>query len=198
LSGAVLFAAKKWGSEEEQDMKTKRLVLFAGAAVIVAGGLIYSLGIYPPASSRDGQGAIGERQVYHADQPADASVTPGAAPVAMTANAAEMKNSQVSQLKNGQLVQMNGHMYQVNTGQLVALTNGGMYNVNGQMVQFNNGMFYLNGNMFQLNGNFVTLMNGGMYQLNGQMLQFSNGMLNRINSNMSQQTSNQLQYGIRQ
>src|SRR6516225_4069482 len=117
-------------------MNAKRLVLFGSVAVIVAGGLIYSLGIYPPASSRDGQGAIGERQVYRAEQPADASVTPGAAPVALTANVAQLKNSRISELKNGQLVQMNGQMYQANGGQLVALVTGQVYQVNGQLVRF--------------------------------------------------------------
>lgn len=179
-------------------MNAKKLVLFGGAAVILAGGLIYSLGIYPPASSRDGQGAIGQRQVYRAEQPADASVTPGSAPVAMTADAAKMKNSQISQLKNGQVVQMNGQLYQVNANQLVALTNGGMYKVDGQMVQFNNGMFYLNGNLYQLHDNLVTLMNGGMYKLNDQMFQLSDGFLSRMNSNMNQQMSDQLKVEMHQ
>ena len=68
-------------------MNTKKLALCAGAVVVVAGGLIYSLGIYPPASMRGGEGAIGKRDVYRAEQPADASVNPGAAPVAMQATA---------------------------------------------------------------------------------------------------------------
>ena len=66
-------------------MNIRRLALFAGAAVVIAGGLVYTLGIYPPASGRAGQGAIGERQVYRAQQPKDATVTPGTAPVAMQA-----------------------------------------------------------------------------------------------------------------
>jgi hypothetical protein len=180
-------------------MNAKKLALFGSAAVIVAGVLIYSLGIYPPASSRDGQGAIGQREVYHAPQPTDASVTPGSAPVAMTADTATMKKDPVSELKDGQVVKMNGQFYQVNAAQLVALANGVRYNVNGQMLQFKNGAFYqMNGNMYQLKDNFVMLMNGGMYRLNSQMFQLSDGMLNRINSNMRQQMSDQLHDGIRQ
>jgi hypothetical protein len=174
-------------------MKAKKLVLFGGAVVVVAGGLVYLLGIYPPASSRDGQGAIGQRQVYRAQQPADASVTQGAAPVAMTANAAKMKNSPISQLKNGQLVKMNGQLYQVNAGQLVALADGIMYNVNGQMLQLNNGVLYqMNGIVYQLNDNLVTLMNGEMYQLNDQMVQLNDGILEHISSDMNQKMSDQL------
>ena len=67
-------------------MNTKKLALFAGAVVVVAGGLIYALGIYPPASLRGGEGAIGKRDVYRAEQPADATVTPSAAPVATQVN----------------------------------------------------------------------------------------------------------------
>ena len=62
-------------------MKTK-LALFGAGAVVVAGALIYCLGIYPPASKRDTQGAIGQRDVYRDAQAHDASVTPGSAPVA--------------------------------------------------------------------------------------------------------------------
>src|ERR1700722_14782602 len=108
-------------------MNTKKLALFAGAAVIVAAGLIYCLGIYPAASTRDGQGANGQRQVYRADQPADAAVDPGAAPVAVGASAQQMnghklQNGQVNQLNDGQLVQlMSGQMYQVSGGKMVQL-----------------------------------------------------------------------------
>ena len=66
-------------------MNTKKAVLFTGTAAVVAAGLVYTLGIYPPAASRDAQGAIGQRQVYRADQSKDASVTPGEAPVAAKA-----------------------------------------------------------------------------------------------------------------
>ncbi|MEI9969975.1 MAG: hypothetical protein WDM87_15630 [Terracidiphilus sp.] len=89
-------------------MNIRKLALFAGGAVIVAGGVIYSLGIYPPASWRDAHGAIGQREVYHAEQPADASVDPGAAPVAVSATAGQMngkqlQNASVDQLNDGQL-----------------------------------------------------------------------------------------------
>ena len=106
----------------EQKMNAKKLALFGGAAVVLAGGLIYSLGIYPPGSGRDGQGAIGERKVYRAEQPADASVTPGAAPVAMAATAESMKNHQVPELQNGQIFQMsNGQMVQMMNGKFCAI-----------------------------------------------------------------------------
>jgi hypothetical protein len=62
-------------------MSTKKTVLFAGTAALVAGCLVYSLRTYPPAASRDAQGAIGQRQIYRADQAKDASVTPGEATV---------------------------------------------------------------------------------------------------------------------
>src|SRR6516164_5273495 len=124
-------------------MNAKRLVLFGSVAVIVAGGLIYSLGIYPPASSRDGQGAIGERQVYRAEQPADASVTPGAAPVAMKASAEATKNGHTIQVKGGQVFQLTsgefarlqgGQVVQLNNGQVLQVQNGAMYQVqDGQM-----------------------------------------------------------------
>src|ERR1700735_674813 len=110
-------------------MNAKKLALFAGAAVVVAGGLVYWLGIFPPVAGRNGQGAIGQRQVYRADQPADASVNPGAAPVAVSATAEQMnghklQNAQINQMNDGQLVQlMNGQLYQVRGGQLVQLMN---------------------------------------------------------------------------
>src|SRR5258707_10616344 len=70
----------------------KKLLIFAGGAIVIAGALVYVLGIYPPVSGRDGQGAIGQRQVYRDGQPRDAAVTPGAAPVAAkTRTAAEIK-----------------------------------------------------------------------------------------------------------
>jgi len=162
-------------------MNAKKLVLFAGVAVVVAGGLIYSLGIYPPASMRGAEGAIGKRDVYRAEQPADASVNPGEAPVAMQA----IENSQVSQLKEGQLVQMNGQMYQLKAGQLVQLTNGIRFEMNGQMVQMMNGQ--------------VHQMNGQIYQLNSvQMVQLTNGMRFQMNGQMAQMMKGQIQMGLRQ
>ena len=122
-------------------MNAKRLALFGGTAVVLAGALIYSLGIYPPASGRDGQGAIGERKVYRAEQPSDASVTPGAAPVAMTATAEAMKNHQIPELQNGQIFQLsNGQMFQLKNGQLFQLNNGQLFQLNnGQLYQLNSG-----------------------------------------------------------
>src|SRR5215472_11180488 len=61
-------------------MKTK-LTLFSAGALVIAGALVYSLGIYPPASKRDTVGAIGQRDVYRDPQTHDAAVTPGSAPV---------------------------------------------------------------------------------------------------------------------
>src|SRR5437660_11505859 len=70
----------------------KKILVFAGGAIIIAGALVYVLKIYPPISGRDGQGAIGQRQVYRDGQARDAAVTPGAAPVAAkTRTAAEIK-----------------------------------------------------------------------------------------------------------
>ena len=73
-------------------MNAKKLALFGGSGVIVAGCLLYAFGIYPPSSGRAGQGAIGQRQVYRAEQPKDASVNPDAAPVAMAAITAKAAN----------------------------------------------------------------------------------------------------------
>src|SRR5258708_33524833 len=106
-------------------MNIKRLILFGGAAVVVAGGLVYVLGIFPPILSRHGQGAIGQREVYRAQQAADASVTPGAAPVALKATAERMKNHQILELQNGQMFQLNnGHLYHLNDGEVVSMKNG--------------------------------------------------------------------------
>ena len=78
-------AARNEIEKKEQNMNAKKTVLFTGTAAVVAAGLVYTLGIYPPAAARDAQGAIGQRQVYRADQAKDASVTPGEAPVAVKA-----------------------------------------------------------------------------------------------------------------
>ena len=69
------------------NANAKKIVLFTGAAVMVAGSLVYILGVYPPAGSRDARGAIGQREVYRADQAKDAAVTPGEAPVVARTNA---------------------------------------------------------------------------------------------------------------
>jgi co-chaperonin GroES (HSP10) len=171
----ALRVSAKDESREEQDMNAKKLALFGGSAVIVAGGLLYALGVYPPASGRAGQGAIGQRQVYRAEQPADASVTPGAAPVAMEATAQELKNHPAPKLQNGQIFQLNtGQLYQMNNGQMLQMKNGQMLQMkNGQMLQLQNGQFYL-----MKNGQMLALRNGQMYQLStGQMLQMNNGQM---------------------
>ena len=70
----------------------KRLVGFGAGAVVIAAALIFALGVYPPASKREAQGAIGQRNVYRDPQVHDAAVTPGAAPVAAsTLNPAQIK-----------------------------------------------------------------------------------------------------------
>jgi hypothetical protein len=178
-----------------QYMNTKKLVLFGSSAVVLAGVLVYALGIYPPASGRDGRGAIGQRDVYHAEQPADASVNPNDAPVA---TADQLKNAVT--LQNGQMFQLsNGIRYQVQNGQMVALQNGMTYQLNtGQMVQFQNGMLFQmqNGQMVhQLNtGEFVRQMN------NGQVVALQNGMMFKLNNGqmlaLRNQMSNQMQNGF--
>jgi len=210
------------GRRGKQKMNAKRLALFGGTAVVLAGGLIYSLGIYPPASGRDGQGAIGERKVYRAEQPSDASVTPGAAPVAMTATAEAMKNHQIPELQNGQIFQLsNGQMFQLRDGQLMQLKDGQMLQLKtGQMLQLQNGRLYqvkdgqmhelATGGMYQLrsgqmmqlqNGQLIhQLSNGQMFQLkSGQMLQLNNGQLYQMNNGqLYQLNSGQLQAMFKQ
>ena len=93
-------------------MKNK-IAMFSAIAVVVAGALVYVLGIYPPVSGRDGQGAIGQRQVYRDGQAADAAVTPGSAPVAAsTLTAAETKriNDISSKLAAGFVAQMSSDL----------------------------------------------------------------------------------------
>ena len=196
-------------------MNIRKLALFAGGAVIVAGGVIYSLGIYPPASWRNAHGAIGQRDVYHADQPADASVDPGAAPVAVSADADQMKsqkleNAQVNQLNDGQLVQaMNGRMYRVSDGQMVQLMNGQVFQMNGQMVRFMNGqILQMNGEMIHLmhdqmfqmkNDQLVQMMNGQFYRMqDGQMVRLMNGQFFHMNGEMIHLMNGQMQMGMRQ
>jgi len=78
----------------------KKLVLFSAGAVVIACGLIYVLGVYPPASTRDAQGAIGQREVYRDPQAHDAAVTPGSAPVAAsTISAADTKRIEEASTK---------------------------------------------------------------------------------------------------
>lgn len=191
-------------------MNIRRLALFAGAAVVIAGGLVYTLGIYPPASARDGQGAIGQRQVYRAQQPNDATVTPGAAPVAMQANIEQMKKGQIIQLKNGQLARLSdgGFALQMTNGDLVALNNAQFARLSSaqyarlsdalsanlrpdQMMQVSANQF-----VFQLNGDrFLAQLHDGMYfQLNnGNFVQLQNGVIAQMNGRMMQLRQDQLQ-----
>ena len=100
-------------------MNTKRLALFVGAALVAAVALVYLIWLYPPGSSRSGQGAIGNRNVYRAEQPADASVTSGAAPVVVQATLEKIKNHQIPELQNGQMFTLsNGYAYSLNNGQI--------------------------------------------------------------------------------
>lgn len=197
-------------------MNTKRLALFGGAAVVIAGGLIYSLGIYPPTSARDGQGAIGERQVYRADQPKDATVTPGAAPVAEQANANLMTKGQIFQLQNGQIMQMSngafalqlksGELLPLNNAQFTQLTSAQLAALSSNALSANlqrNQIMQLSADkfLFQLNGNrFVAQLRDGMFlQLNsGQFVQLRNGAFAEMNGQLMQMSSNQLQSMMKQ
>jgi len=175
-------------------MNSKKLVLFGASAVVLAGVLVYALGIYPPASARDGRGAIGQRDVYRADQPADASVNPNAAPVAAADSA------QVVTLQNGDLYQMsNGLRYQVQSGQMVPMQNGVVYRLNnGDMVKTDSGFLYrmesgqfvrqMNSNNFvhQLNTNQMVSLNGMMFKM------MNNGQMQRLNMSVNQMHSDQM------
>lgn len=178
-------------------MNVKKLIIFGSSAVVLAGALVYALGIYPPASGRDGRGAIGQRDVYRAEQPADASVNPGDAPVA---TADQLQHGQAVSLQNGQMFKLsNGQMFQVQSGQIVALQSGMTYQLNsGDKVKFENNMFYMlnNGAIHQVNltanqmqsvqnGMFLKLQNGLVYQLN-------NGAIQRLNMSVNQMQSNNL------
>jgi hypothetical protein len=191
-------------------MNTKKWVLFGGAAVIVAGVMVYSLGIYPPGSARNGQGAIGQRQVYRADQPADASVTPGAAPVAMQADESLLKKGQIVQLQNGQLLQLsNGDfVIRMTSGKLVQLSNAQFTRLSSaQFARMNDGLSaHLQDNqimkvspdqfVLQLNGNyFVThLADGRFLQLNsGLYVALTSTGFAQRNGQLMQMTQNQLE-----
>jgi hypothetical protein len=182
-----------------QNMNTKKLAIFGTSAVVLAGILVYALGIYPPASGRDGRGAIGQRDVYRADQPADASVNPNDAPVA---NADELKSGEIVTLQNGQMFQLNnGLKYQLQDSKMVPLKDGFTYRLaDGQMVQFRNGALYA-----QMNGQFshelnadrfvqrfsigqVVAVNGLTYRLSsGQMLALRNEMRDQMQNGMARQ-----------
>jgi hypothetical protein len=181
-------------------MNTKKLVLFGTSAVVLAGILVYALGIYPPASGRDGRGAIGQRDVYRADQAADASVNPNDAPVA---TADQLKSGEIVTLQDGQMFQLNnGLKYQLQDGKMVPLQSGMTYRLrDGQMVQMRNGELYsqmsngqfmhqLNSGQFmhQLNNGQIVAMNGLTYKLNnGQMLALKNEMRDQMQNGMARQ-----------
>jgi hypothetical protein len=191
-------------------MNTKKLVLFGGAAVIVAAVLVYSLGIYPPSSARNGQGAIGQRQVYRADQPADASVSPGAAPVAMEAQASQLKKGQIVQLQNGQFMQLSngGFALRLNNGNLLALNNAQFARLtSAQFARLNDGLtanlqagqimkvsadqfvFQMNGDRFvgQLTDGMFLKLNSGLYVgLTSGGFALRDGMLMQLTANQLQ------------
>ena len=170
-------------------MNTKKLVLFGTSAVVLAGVLVYALGIYPPASGRDGRGAIGQRDVYRAPQATDASVNPDDAPVA---TADELAAGPAVTLENGQMVQMNnGLRYQLQDGQMVALQNGVTYHMNnGQMVQMKSGELYSQMN----NGEFIHHLNSGefIHHLNNGQLVALNGMMFKLNNGQMLALKNEL------
>lgn len=164
-------------------MNTKKLVIFGSSAVVLAGVLVYALGIYPPASGRDGRGAIGQRNVYRAEQPADASVNPNDAPVA---TADQLQNGKVISLQNGQFFKLSdGQMFLVQSGSIVALQSGITYQLNsGEKIKFDNGIVY------QLIGNQLQQTNLAVNQMtvqNGQMISLGNGMVYQLNGNQLQQ-----------
>jgi hypothetical protein len=53
------FAAGIWIEIEEQNMTTTQIALFAGAAVVVAGGLVLAIRMNPSTSTSDAHGTIG-------------------------------------------------------------------------------------------------------------------------------------------
>lgn len=183
-------------------MNAKRWSIFAGAAAVIAGGTVYLLGIYPPALSRDGQGTIGKRDVYRAEQPADASVTPGAAPVAAQAAGLNDKNfvlnnGQMSQLNSGQMVQLtpnqvtaaiaSGQFAQATTGEIAALQKNEMFAAK------NSGQAILsNGQMFQLNGKIFMMNNNQMFRVQNAMMFMKNIQANIQNGNAAAMMPNGL------
>jgi hypothetical protein len=173
-------------------MNTKKLVIFGSSAVVLAGVLVYALGIYPPASGRDGRGAIGQRNVYRADQPADASVNPNDAPVA---TADELKSGQVVSLQDGMIYRMSdGQMFQLQNGQMMRLQDGMVYHLNsGEMIKLNGGMVER-----MTNGQFVRQMNNNQFvhQLNSGQMVALNGFIFKMMNNgqfVRQMSVNQMQ-----
>lgn len=159
-------------------MNAKKIALFGTSAVVLGGVLVYALGIFPPASGRDGRGAIGQRNVYHAEQPADATVNPGDAPVANDAATGPVKtsglqNGQMNQLKDGQVVALqNGMMVRMKNGELVALQSG-------QLNQLQSGQVFVQ----MKNGQLLALQSGQLNQMkNGQVVALQNGMMMQLQS----------------
>jgi hypothetical protein len=79
--GAAL-AAGIWIAKEEQKMTTTKISLFAGAAVVIAVGLVLAIRMNAPTSINDGHGTIGAQESYKAEVPISFSVgktqmTPG-------------------------------------------------------------------------------------------------------------------------
>jgi hypothetical protein len=75
-------ASRGLRSLKRQNMNTTKISLFAGAAVIVAGGLVWGLRMNPSASTSDGQGTIGAPESYKAEismafRAGTAQMTPG-------------------------------------------------------------------------------------------------------------------------
>ena len=180
-------------------MNAKKVAIVGASVVVLGGVLVYALGIFPPASGRDGRGTIGQRDVYRAEQPTDASVNPNDAPLA---TADQLKDAVT--LQNGQMAQLsNGMMYQVQNGNFVALQSGMTYQMkDGMMVQFQNGMLYQMNHgeiMHQLNtgdfvqqlavGQVVALQSGVVFKMmnNGQMLALRNQMANQMQSGFTRQ-----------
>jgi hypothetical protein len=194
-------------------MNIKKLALFAGAAVVVAAGLVYSLGIYPARSTRDGQGAIGERQVYRADQPGDVAITPGEAPVAMAADASLLKKGQIVQLQNGQILQMSNGNFEIRmaNGVLLRLSNTQFSRLSSaQFAKMSDGLsaHMLSNQMMKVSPDqFALELNGNYFLAHmeaGQFLQLNSGMYVALTSNgfaqrngqMLQLTPNQLESGL--
>jgi hypothetical protein len=71
-----------WIAKEEQNMTKTKISLFAGAAVVIAGGLGLAIRSNAPTSINDGHGTIGAQETYKAEIPMAFSVgktqmTPG-------------------------------------------------------------------------------------------------------------------------
>ena len=166
-------------------MNTKKMVLFGGGALLVAGAVVYFLGIFPPGLSRVGLGAIGKRQVYRAEQPADATVNPGSAPVAVQATLQKIKNHQVPILQNGQMFNVNnGYSYVYMNGSLIALTAAQANSLQtGHIVAFQNGSAMLQGGL-------VTFLTPA------QAVALNTNVQSNLNTNVAAAVSTNVQSGL--